>query len=219
MGDWWHFITRGAFQKHLWDFKSKFFYLDRCWDWRALRFKSWKSVPPPPPPPPPHHHHHHHHPTPHPPARPKVIQMRPMWLWQCLAAQLCRVAVSNIFWIYYFLFFEWFRQFDSCTFIHYNIKNFPRCFEIWFMFFFALWLFLIFHVTIVSKPYNCLNIIIGKWLLITFCELDVKKVLSSLSIRFIEFFFFFLLYQIKDQPCWYFCLYCKFGSDLINQHI
>ena len=117
--------------------------------------------------------------------------MRPMWLWQCLAAQLCRVAVSNIFWIYYFLFFEWFRQFDSCTFIHYNIQNFPRCFEIWFMFFFALWLFLIFHVTIVSKPYNCLNIIIGKGLLITFCELDVKKVLSSLSIRFIEFFFFF----------------------------
>ena len=57
--------------------------------------------------------------------------------------------------------------------------------------FFALWLLLIFHVTIVSKPYNCLNIIIGKWLLTTFCELDVKKVLSSLSIRFIEFFFFF----------------------------
>ena len=29
----------------------------------------------------------------------------------------------------------------------------------------------------------------------------------------------FILYQIKHQPCWYFCLYCKLGSDLINQHI
>ena len=177
MGDWWHFITRGHFKNTFQILNLIFFYSDRCWDWRALRFELEKCSRPPPPPPPP------------PPARSKVIQMRPMW--QCLAAQLYRVAVSNIFWIYYFFFFEWFRQFDYCTFIHYNIQNIPRCFEIWFMFVFALWLLLIFHVTIVSKPYNCLNIIIGKWLLITFCELDVEKVLSSLNIPFHWVFLFF----------------------------
>ena len=56
------------------------------------------------------------------------------------------------------------------------------------MFFFALWLFFIFPVTMVTKPYICLNSIHGKWLLITFCELDVKKIISNLHIRFIKLF-------------------------------
>ena len=62
----------------------------------------------------------------------------------------------------------------------------------------------------------------------------ITKFISSLSISFIDLFrsvitakntnksqhgCSFFLYQIKHQPCWYFCLYCKLGSDLINQHI
>ena len=61
-----------------------------------------------------------------------------------------------------------------------NIQNIPWCIDIWVMFFFALWLLLIFHVTMGTKPYICLNII-GKWLLWACCE----KSKSSLSIYWV----------------------------------
>ena len=107
---------------------------------------------------------------------------------QVISCDIEFLDFSDVFWIYCILFFEYFRPFGSCTFIHNNIQNITWCFEIRFMFLFALWLLLIFHVTMVIKPYICLSIIIGKWLLITFCELDVKTIVSSLSISFIGVF-------------------------------